>query len=190
MKYLGFCGSMGSGKTTAAMFLRETSPSRVVIASFAEPIKQAARIIGDPRHLYNLNKQDYVPILAKEGITWRKLYQLIGTDFGRNMLSQDIWIRWMELKLKTLKNKNTVVIFDDVRFDNEAEFIRALGGKVYRIVRNDLPLFPESYHASEHPLKPDLVDGIIENNGTINDFHKKLISLIVDIDLFTSPEEN
>ena len=53
------------------------------------------------------------------------------------------------------------VIFDDVRFANEAVAIRNAGGKVYRVSRNDFEVRADS-HISELGLPEELIDGEIE----------------------------
>lgn len=49
----------------------------------------------------------------------RQLYQYIGTEVGRNILSHDIWMDIVERERQ--RKKYSMSISDDVRFDNEAE---------------------------------------------------------------------
>jgi hypothetical protein len=57
-----------------------------------------------------------------------------------------------------------VVVIADVRFPNEAEWIRAQGGEVWRIVRE--PATQAAAHASEQGIPPELIDRTIDNTGT------------------------
>lgn len=54
----------------------------------------------------------------------------------------------------------------DLRYPNEAERVRALGGVVWEVVR---PGTASDGHASEQPLPRDLVDLTLQNNGTLDD---------------------
>ena len=70
-----------------------------------------------------------------------------------------------------LKGHDRVVI-DDVRFLNEVEMIRRLGGRVIRI---DRPGPNENTHASENELNDfDGWDGVIVNDGTLEDLAERV----------------
>ena len=93
-----------------------------------------------------------------------------------------IWvILFKEWYLENLsKNPNFKVIISDARFQHEIEEIKNLGGKVVKIIRimgevnNDM-------HQSENEIDsiPEkFIDFSIENNGTINQFNNKIVSLM------------
>lgn len=75
----------------------------------------------------------------------RRLLQRIGTEGVRDVLGEDVWRNLLAQKLVKLagddwpKNGNIAnsvnVVVSDVRFPNEAEFIKANGGFVVRIAR-------------------------------------------------------
>jgi mannitol-specific phosphotransferase system IIBC component len=79
------------------------------------------------------------------------------------------------------------IIICDVRFDNEAEFIRSLGGKIIKIERNmesnDGKTTKHSGHITEKGISPDLIDAIIENNASIEEF-QNTVKLVVKNILF------
>ena len=58
------------------------------------------------------------------------------------------------------KHPGRTVVITDVRFDNEATFIRNRGGVVINIVREQQDII-ENRHSSEGGLKPDNVDWYI-----------------------------
>ena len=65
-------------------------------------------------------------IISKVKVHMRRIMQLIGTDFGRNMLHRDVWIEYFQDKMKRILSnvENDIdVILDDVRFVNEIEFL-------------------------------------------------------------------
>lgn len=57
-------------------------------------------------------------------------------------------------------------VITDVRFENEAVRIRELGGEVWYINAEDRLGPNEDMHTSEEKLPDELIDYVIENNGT------------------------
>ena len=94
------------------------------------------------------------------GHTPRYLMQTLGTEWGRRMISDDIWLRaWV----KALGGHRNVVV-DDVRFPNEAELIRSLGGYIIQIDRPNGPTIDHSDHPSEQGLSQITPDAILVND--------------------------
>lgn len=62
----------------------------------------------------------------------------MGTEAGREVFHQDLWLFSLEKKLQDHKN----IVIADVRFPNEVDFIRKKGGYIIRIKRG---LEPEWY---------------------------------------------
>lgn len=65
-----------------------------------------------------------------------------------------------------------VIIIKDIRFENEAKYIRDLGGEIWHIVRNDATKIKE--HSSEAGISVATSDIVIHNNGTIADYRQKI----------------
>jgi hypothetical protein len=65
----------------------------------------------------------------------RQALQLEGTERGRDVHGPDIWCRHLEawMYYYHLKGYRRFVV-TDVRFINEVEWIKRLGGKVYRVI--------------------------------------------------------
>ncbi len=64
-----------------------------------------------------------------------------------------------------------VVAITDLRYTNEAERVKALGGVVWEVVR---PGVESDGHASEQPLPPELVDRVIVNDGSLDNLAEKV----------------
>tara|TARA_R110002020_G_scaffold108214_2_gene250846 strand:+ start:511 stop:888 length:378 start_codon:yes stop_codon:yes gene_type:complete len=109
-------------------------------------------------------KEDQLPGFP-EGITARVMLQTLGTEWGRASVDPDIWVkaamREAEYFLGWPDFHNFKVIFDDVRFANEAVAIRQAGGKVYRVSRKDFEVSIDP-HISELGLPEELIDGEVE----------------------------
>lgn len=160
---IAFTGKAHSGKTTAAQFLLRAGYERV---SFADPIKQMVRCLTP-----TTDKHAAPPAFG--GKTLRELYQTLGTDWGRNMVDPNIWVslgreRIQSLLLDTCEGINKGVVIDDLRFDNEAELVRDLGGLVIRVEREGAELMS---HESERGVSPSLVSAILRNDRTAADLH-------------------
>ena len=71
--------------------------------------------------------------------------------------------------------ENYGILHADVRFDNEAEFIKSLGGKIIEIVRPNAATTKHSDHVTEKGISTPLIDAVIRNNGTIEQYQEKVI---------------
>ena len=118
--YIGITGEAGSGKNTLADMLNVNFDTKIV--AFADPIKEMLVALG----IEDIDKYKTIPhpVLGK---TSRFLMQRLGTEFGRKYLGEDIWIKVLKSRVKDLK----FCIVSDVRYPNEADFIRDNGVLVH-----------------------------------------------------------
>lgn len=165
---IGFTGKAGSGKSTAIKFLEECAGERVELVKFAQP-------------LYDLQEQVYSRIESvyqrpKDFVKDRKLLQWLGTDWGRDTIDQDIWIKIWEAKVKTL-NPYSIIVCDDVRYDNEAEAIKRMGGTLIQLVSHKSSQLAQGgivAHKSEDGVSPEYVRFIVDNNDTLDEFRSTI----------------
>ncbi len=162
---VGFTGKARSGKDTAADF---TGLNKY---SFATPLKDACKAIfgwGD-EHL-NGDLKDVVD--PKYGVSPRQALQTLGTDWARNTVNEDIWI----IRAKEVLEHGEVVVAD-VRFDNEAQLIRDLGGIVIEVVGT----FADTQvrkHSSESGVSLGLIDHTVVNDGTLEDLEAQIDAIM------------
>lgn len=97
----------------------------------------------------------------------RRLQQVLGTEAGRQVFGEDLWIRLMLAHAERVAGP---VCVTDVRFDNEAEAIHAAGGLVIGIDRPGLGANTDA-HASEAGVSAHLVDRVIVNDGGLADLY-------------------
>lgn len=88
------------------------------------------------------------------------------------------WTEVLEYKLLAEDLANTFCTVTDVRFPNEAQMIKDLGGFVVRIVRE----LPTDGLASQHPSETSLDsyewwDWVLENNGTLEDLEVDVVRM-------------
>jgi hypothetical protein len=157
---IGLCGAAGSGKNTAASLICGLTGAAQI--AFADPIYEAVSCIT------GLSRAKLEDRTIKEAVLdWidrspRHLLQTLGTEWGRNTVHQEIWVR---RAMERAREAGGLVVITDVRFDNEAEAIHAAGGVVWQVRRMGAGV--AGNHASEAGVSERLIDLRIENNGTI-----------------------
>ncbi len=161
---IGLSGAAGSGKNTVAELLgfRQTA--------FATPLyKMLAALTGLPvRDLQNrATKETPIGWLGKSP---RELLQTLGTEWGRNLVAEDVWVRATLQEIAPWLAAGERVAITDVRFDNEAAAVRTAGGRVVRVVRPSHGCLASdaARHSSEAGISSHLIDAWIENTGSLD----------------------
>ncbi len=159
---IGICGAAGAGKDTAASFLVEEHG--FTVHKFAAPLYDAISALTGLT-VAQLMDRDLKerPIAHFGNKSPRELLQSLGTDWGREMVAQDIW-----LQAAAARAVEPRCVFTDLRFPNEAEWVLSTGGQVWRVER-EVPehLACRSAHKSEAGIPDHLVSKVICNVGTI-----------------------
>lgn len=142
---VGFAGPIGSGKDTMAKAMAEIFNGTVL--KFAHPLYAMAAHIDPAIHpdMTHKEKEDYLLGLEHLG-TRRNFLQKLGTEFGRNIIHEKLWV---DLQRHKVESTGGAVFYSDVRFNDEAQLIRDLGGHIIHIRCNWIP--PTSQQALSHP---------------------------------------
>lgn len=161
---IGLCGKLRSGKDSVFQAMVQAGIPAVRQA-FADPLKwEVAKATGYSVEFINQHKDAF-----RLGLQWW------GTELRRNLSGPDYWVDIAAKRLAQLESP--VVVFTDVRFPNEVEFIRSRGGVIWQVeravglrqwIRNKLAW----RHASE-ALEAE-PDAVIVNNGTLGDLVGKV----------------
>lgn len=149
---IGLVGYARSGKDTVAEYL--VSNEEFTRRAFADPMREALLRL-DPR--INVGEMRGVPLTeAVKNIGWdalkehsedvRHLLQRMGTEVGREMFGQDVWVN------KAMENiqPEDHIVFSDVRYQNEADAILRQGGRLWRITRPGVG--PVNAHGSDSAM--------------------------------------
>lgn len=156
------------GKTTVAGYL---SGHGFRIVPFAESLKRMAFVFLTELGLTDSMIEHHL-FHAKEAridafglnITARHICQTLGTEWGRSCIHPDVWLHCWQRKAQQNMDRGIDVVVDDVRFPNEAELIRRLGGEVWCIERP--AVLRTTSHASEGSLDNFVFDRRIVNDGS------------------------
>lgn len=166
-RLVAFTGKTGAGKSTAAKALVERFG--YVRIGFADPLKAMlgaflAHVGVHPETVQSMlhGVLKNAPTGYLGGNSARHAMQTLGTEWGRRCMGVDFWIEALAHRLGYAPKQKFVI--DDLRFDNEAEFVRAKGGWVIE-VRAAAPPSPTPAHASERGIDRNLIDKIVMNYG-------------------------
>jgi hypothetical protein len=96
----------------------------------------------------------------------RRLLQIGGTEAGRNIFGENIWPETWYKRTKVWLKQGYDVCVSDMRFLNEAAFVRELGGYVWRVQRSGCVA---GLHASESELDKIEPDQVINNDSALAD---------------------
>lgn len=183
---IGLHGLAGSGKDSVGLYLEDVY--HFERAALAKQIKDAACVLFGltPEHFDDRNlKETEIPWLGKSP---RQVAQLLGTEFGRRYFGSDIWIKtakqrldaWRADFLEQTFHPLCGFVLTDIRYEDEAAWVRSEGGTVWHIQRPGI--IPVSSHSSENGIDVAHGDFVIENDGTLNDLYDK-VDFMVDAHL-------
>lgn len=170
-KIFGIHGLARSGKDVFSDYLLDACGGLAGRYSFASPIYRMLEVLLGELPTYvddnGAVQYDKNAIINPYDKSLRYMLQTLGTEWGRNLIDDDIWV-FDALKYVT-ENTKTVgqFIFTDIRFVNEALFVRELGGVVIHITREQRDSIDNQSHASEGMLPGNLVDRVVRNNDTL-----------------------
>jgi hypothetical protein len=202
---VGICGLIGSGKGTVADILVEQGFTKV---SFADKLKDGvATIFGWDRALlegdtdesrsWREQTDNFWTQETGRTITPRVVLQEFGTECMREGFDNGVWVSL--LKKYLLDNPGYYVV-PDVRFRNEQNMIRELGGEIWQVKRGKDPeWFARAIFDNNNPETSNLMNGfdiheseykwidvntkfdaVIRNEGTIGELQASVLHEITD----------
>ena len=124
-KIIAFSGKRGVGKTTAALHLVEKYGFKRV--SFADRLKEIGCMLFPFKNQDLSTKGKEKPFSVYD---WTPRDFLISLGQFMRYFDPDYWV-----KASNLDKLEGRVVIDDLRFPNEAEYIKSLGGIIIRIER-------------------------------------------------------
>jgi hypothetical protein len=169
MMIVALSGRKGSGKSALSDAFEATCKGSVTRLSFAEPLKEALKplFLFTDEQLYGSEKEDVDP---RWGVSPRCIMQHLATDFLREQVDKDFFLKHMDRRLEAVTAKG-IVLIDDVRFENEQQLLKKHGALLVHIERDG---GEKDGHSSENSLDMDLLDAILKNESTVATLLKRL----------------
>lgn len=162
---VGICGLIGSGKGTVADILVEQGFAKV---SFADKLKDGvATIFGWDRKMLEGDTDESREWREQADLFWtqetgrpitpRIVLQEFGTECMREGFHNGVWVSL--LKKYILDTPGNYVV-PDVRFRNEQNMIRELGGEIWQVKRGKDPeWFARAVFDNNNPETSNLMHG-------------------------------
>ena len=157
MRLIGIAGPARAGKDTLASYLLDNLSDDWSRSSFADPIKEMLRAIG-----VDCSDDAKAVVSDDYGVTPRHMMQTLGTEWGRQTIDNDIWV-----KAFARLNAGECVIVPDVRFENEAALVREHGVLIHLVGRGGI----EGNHVSENAIAFKPGDIVIDNSRDLDWLH-------------------
>jgi len=167
MQIIGLTGPARSGKSTVAGMLNQHGYE---VYGFADALKSAVKAMLIPLGIAVLEHLDDEARKEIEidglGVSPRYLWQTLGTEWGRERIRSDFWIRILAAQIERDRRSNFIphIVVADVRFANEARWIIEQGGEVWRIVRPGYESTARS-HSSEAGVPAAFLGQGVVNDG-------------------------
>ena len=176
---IGITGKIGCGKSTASDILEEMKFKQY---SLAGPLKEIAMNLGFKYDEVYGTQEDKLTINDFWGISGRRFMQIFGSEICRDILpnvlpemklnDKSIWIRLFEKYITDVKNN---IVVTDVRFANEAQSIKDLGGYIIKLERfhetDSHNITNDHQSETQNDIKYNFV---IRNDGSIEDLKKNI----------------
>lgn len=173
---IGVSGYAQSGKDEIAKITKEYGFER---AAFADTLRESLMALN-PLIGLGVYLKDFVTMVGwdeakRKSPEVRRLLQRMGTETGRKIFGENIWVNRTLSSLDPTKH----YILTDVRYKNEANAIRDLGGQMWRVTRPGTG--PVNNHKSEVDLDDYSFDFTLKNNGDLAnlDYLVKKMMLVV-----------
>lgn len=116
---------------------------------------------------------------AKTNPEVRRLLQKLGTDVGRNMIGENVWVNIMARKIDDHRGAGHPVVVTGVRFRNEVAMIEELGGRAVWVDRPGIqaPTEGTAAHASENSVSEGDFSVTLLNDSTLESLRLKVDDL-------------
>ena len=186
---IGIHGPLNSGKDTVALIIQKRLHMHnqyFKTYAFAKPIKDACKA------MFGFTQEQLEDRVLKEtldpfwGFTPRRAMQLLGTEYGRELMRPDVWIKRAKLEhnFNTSTNTYSGTIITDVRFQNEVDWVMDQPHAILIYIESPNIVRDERYsHESEagisrddrfHYVHNDKMLGLAHLEETINTLLKTL----------------
>jgi hypothetical protein len=173
---IGLNGRLQSGKDTTYEIIQEFVPHAERLA-FTDLLKvSAAASLGISSSMMDQFKtQGIIRVSTMNGIiselSGREYLQRYGTEAHRDVFGDNFWVD--QVLPVDFDHSNKFVVLTDMRFPNEAERVKHLGGFTVKVHRHQ----DSSAHRSEQNIDTQ-IDYFLDNTGTLNDLRANVYYML------------
>lgn len=200
MLLIGVTGQKRSGKGEVAGFIKDWAAKQGLTASergFSDLLKWSAYRLFKSDCTMN-EGIDWCDRFKQDGslqtsngefsrsyrhLGGREFLQRYGTEAHREVFGQDFWVDGLlplddPDRLRSNFDHATIGIISDLRFDNEAERIKELGGAVWQVERQ---IEYQDAHVSEKGITANLLDFRLVNSEGLTELRLKAEDAVGDL---------
>lgn len=191
LRLIGLAGLAMSGKDTAADILVAGKGFKKL--SMAYPLRLETDLAVWTRTLpewseeWSVEMPDDIVRIIYDGVidVWdkptsadaRTMLQWWGTEYRRQLFKDSYWVDLVKMRVQRFLDFGTPVVISDIRFANEAQMIKDLGGQVWKIERDNNTGVGKT-HASEKFVDSDWPwDMVVGNNGNVEQLKLAVLDL-------------
>lgn len=155
-KLIALTGVASSGKSTIAKELTRYGYTR---SKFSQTLKNMLLQIPGVTEEMTEGKLKELPQIILGNRTPRDVMQTLGTEWGRDLVHKEIWLNAWQRSVEGLK----YVVVEDLRFPNEADLIKSLGGEIWSVTREG---YTSDGHSSETEMSKICPNMVVKNDGS------------------------
>lgn len=172
------------GKSTATRLLCEGLGYRNV--KFADPLKAMTRCfleqIGVPQDqiedfVEGHRKEEPLSEFGFDHLTSRKIMQTLGKEWGRDQIDPNLWTTIAARKARSMIAEGGRVVIDDLRFPNEYDLVKNMGGEAWCVYNPRVPI-GISAHPSEGLLANHAFDRALINEGSVEELEEQVVEAV------------
>ncbi len=184
---IGVGGKLTAGKDEFADYLvREHDFVKLgmsdVLADCLYALDPIIEVVGEEQDVWRyrrlVDRVGYVA--AKKNLEVRRLLQYLGTEVGRNIISEDVWVKPAARKIERQLSAGRNVVITGIRYQNELDMVtywddRWSGSSgAGTTVWVDRPELNNSdSHSSESSLSAEDFEYVLSNTGTLEELYTR-----------------
>lgn len=117
---------------------------------------------------------------SKKNPEVRQLLQRLGTEVGRHLLGENVWVDVVCREATQLADDCSSVAITGIRYGNELARIREMGGVLVWVARPGYE--PVNAHSSELSLGPDDFDVVLHNDSDLAGLARRVDLMLQSFD--------
>lgn len=179
-KLIGLGGKLRSGKDAFADYLVEHHG--YIKMGMSDILHESAMAMNPIIHVGDRDVLRYQDVTAELGYVaakeeypeYRAFLQRMGTEFGRNIINEDLWVTLTLDRIFKRFGEGKDVVVTGIRFPNELRMISDAMGRSIWINRPGLATAEaHAAHASETGVTAEDFDIVVQNDGDLDELYAK-----------------